>query len=118
MEKLSSFPETVSRSISHNKLQSMIAEYANYHQITPLSIRNSKLSPSGQPDLTLIDEDRIAFFEIKSPTGTGTKMQLHIIRRLQRQGITAGFVRWDDWPKVKQWIERRDDWDKLEWSAR
>ena len=104
-QMIAEFPNVVPKSISHNRLQSMIANYANLHFIIPLSIRDSRMSPSGQPDLILIGEYESAFFEVKSPKGKTTKMQEEVLRRLGKQYSTVGVVRWNEWPRVKKWIE-------------
>ena len=118
-EMIAEFPDTLSPKTSHDKIQSLILEYANLHYMTGFHTQISYRSRSGQPDITLVGDGSIAFFEVKKSTKP-TKMQSHVIKRLQAtlaplQHAAAGIIRYDDWPLVKRWIEG-ESVDMRDWS--
>ena len=47
----------------------------------------------GLSDLLFIGQNRVAFIEVKTPTGKPSQEQLNFIRRMQELGHTAGIAR-------------------------
>ncbi len=90
--------------LTEKEWQSRVTDLATLHGWRWYHTHDSRRSPSGFPDLTLVRGNRLIFAELKSNTGRATTEQeawLTALRQVSHSAHVAAFLwRPADWPTV------------------
>ncbi len=76
-----------------SKFQKRAKNYIRNRLLGCVLIKHSDRYISGIPDLQIIYKGSVCFIELKSDTGTASKIQKVIIKRINLNGVTAGVAR-------------------------
>lgn len=82
-----------------NRIRAVLSEYGivlrlNVGEFTTKDGRHiSSGLPAGTPDLLFIGQSRIAFIEVKRPSGRPSKAQVNFIQAIRKLGHRAGIAR-------------------------
>ena len=86
---------------TEKQFQAAVRQYAAALGWHVYCVWNSRHSPKGWPDLTLIRPPRLVFAELKSARGKPTPEQSFTLDLLQAAGAEAYLWRPADWPEIE-----------------
>ena len=93
--------------VTEKRFRAMILELAAACGWRAYFTHNSKHSPAGFPDLVLLRDGRLKFWELKTRTGRTTPEQDAWLADLAQTGHDARVVRPDDWEIIVLELRRR-----------
>ena len=90
---------------SEKKFQAAVRTKAEDNGWLVYAVRDSRQTPPGWPDLTLVRGKQLIFWELKMPTGVVSDAQRKWAYALQEAGVTAEFMYPKDWDEICQVLE-------------
>lgn len=79
--------------MSESAIQSKILKHLKFTYPNAYIVKLSDKWYSGIPDIMMVYDSVVYFFEVKTKTGKASKLQLHVIGKLLKAGAQAGIVR-------------------------
>ena len=76
--------------MNEKTLERKVVKYCREHDM--LCLKLSGMNQRGQPDRMILSDGRVLFLELKGHGKKPTKLQLHYLQKLRREGFTATWV--------------------------